>query len=409
MRIVQVNSHINLGGAARIALSIHQQLLKDGQDSYFIYGRGEGSEQVKNSYCIDRKVEVLYSALFSRIIGLNGWGNKIATKRLISFLERVKPDIIHIHTLHGYYLNIQMVFEYLNSKNIPCVWTFHDCHSFTGNCGYYFECNRWMNGCGKCKDIHGYPKSQFFDWTHYMWEKKRKLFTAGSNEKRILITPSIWLQKEVEKSFFKKYQCITIHNGIDVENTFYPRGKELCRTKYRYSSNEKIVLGIAIGYSDPRKGAKYIVQAAKDLAEDIKVILIGWEKKNDWLLEGTSNIVTLAPIGDMNVLAEYYSMADVFVLPSLAENYATVTLEAMACGTPVVGFDVGGIPEQLSNGKGIIVEAGNQQAFTEAIRRSFSDTNLLRGKELAEKIQKENSMERMTEQYLKVYEKMLGE
>ena len=111
----------------------------------------------------------------------------------------------------------------------------------------------------------------------------------------------------------------------------------------------------------------------------------------------------------MNVLAEYYSMADVFVLPSLAENYATVTLEAMACGTPVVGFDVGGIPEQLSNGKGIIVEAGNQQAFTEAIRRSFSDTNLLRGKELAEKIQKENSIERMTEQYLKVYEKMLGE
>ncbi len=409
MRIVQVNSHINLGGAARIALSIHQQLLKDGQDSYFIYGRGEGSEQVKNSYCIDRKVEVLYSALFSRIIGLNGWGNKIATKRLIRFLEKVKPDIIHIHTLHGYYLNFQMLFEYLNSKNIPCVWTFHDCHSFTGNCGYYFECNRWMNGCGKCQDIHGYPKSQFFDWTHYMWGKKRKLFTAGSNEKRILITPSIWLQKEVEKSFFKKYQCITIHNGIDVENTFYPRGKELCRTKYRYSSNEKIVLGIAIGYSDPRKGAKYIVQAAKDLAEDIKVILIGWEKKNDWLLEGTSNIVTLAPIGDMNVLAEYYSMADVFVLPSLAENYATVTLEAMACGTPVVGFDVGGIPEQLSNGKGIIVEAGNQQAFTEAIRRSFSDTNLLRGKELAEKIQKENSIERMTEQYLKVYEKMLGE
>ena len=165
---------------------------------------------------------------------------------------------------------------------------------------------------------------------------------------------------------------------------------------------------IAVGYSDPRKGAKYIIQTAKDLSLEAKVILIGWEKRNNDMLEGCSNVITLPAIDSVEVLAEYYSASDVFVLPSLAENYATTALEAMACGTPVVGFEVGGIPEQLAGGKGIAVRSGDQQAFTEAVRTSFKkDSGLLRGRQLAELIQAENSTEKMTKKYMEIYRRMI--
>ena len=226
--------------------------------------------------------------------------------------------------------------------------------------------------------------------------------------KKIIVTPSEWLTSETKKSYFGKYPGVTIRNGIDVRGTFFPRDKEACRHKHGYGKKEKLILGIAVGYGDPRKGAKYIIQMAKELEGEARVILIGWEKKNDFALEGTTNIVTLPSTGDTETLAEYYSLADVFVLPSLAENYATVTLESMACGTPVVGFDAGGIPEQLAEGRGIAVRAGDQEAFTGAVRQALSsEGRLLRGQSLADIIKRENSTEKMTGEYIKLYDKLL--
>lgn len=407
MKVLQINSHYNQGGAARIVASLHRQLLKDGEESYVAYGRGSGSEE-KNVFCVDKKYEVYLSALLCRLVGLNGWWNKKAAKRLIALIEKIQPDIIHIHTLHGYYMNFEKLFQYLNEKKIPCVWTFHDCHAFVGNCGYYFECERWREGCGHCPDIARYPKSQFFDFTHYMWKEKKRLFTDSPD--KVIVTPSDWLTGIAKQSFFGKYSCITIHNGIDVEQTFYPRDKEECRKKYGYGTEEKLILGMAVGFSDERKGAKYLLGVARALGVEAKVILVGWEEKNNAMLEEITNIVTIPSTKNADMLAEYYSMADVFVLPSLAENYATVSLESMACGTPVVGFDAGGTKEQLSGNKGIIVEKGNQEALTEAVKEALSEeSGLLRGEQLAKKIREENSIQRMTEEYKKVYRKLVEE
>ena len=404
MKILQINSHYNQGGAARIVACIHRQLLQDGEDSHVAFGRGEKPEDA-GVYRFNTIPEVYFSALVSRVAGINGWANRGATRRLLTFIERVQPDVIHLHALHGYYLNFNLLFQYINEHDIPCVWTFHDCHAFVGNCGYYFACEKWKDGCGKCPHLHGYPKSQFFDFTGFMWKRKKELFTRGDN--KIIVTPSDWLTTEASKSFFGKYPCITIRNGIDTERVFYPRDKQACRKKYGYSAEEKLVLGIAVGFSDPRKGAKYIIQMAKDLAEEAKVILIGWEQKNNGMLEGTNNIITLPATADTDTLAEYYSMADVFVLPSLAENYATVSLESMACGTPVVGFDTGGIPEQLSDGKGIAVPTGDQEAFTAAVREVLSgERQLLHGAELAAIIKRDNSTEKMVAEYLKIYRQL---
>lgn len=405
MKILQINSHYNQGGAARIAAYIHRGLLKDGEESYVAYGRG-GKIEEKNVICIDKSYEVYLSALLCRLVGLNGWWNKRAAERLISLMDEIRPDIVHIHTLHGYYMNFKKLFEYLNKNDIPCVWTFHDCHAFTGNCGYYFSCRQWESGCGTCPDKKRYPKSRFFDFSHYMWKKKKEWFTQG--DRKVIVAPSEWLTNEAKNSFLGKYPCVTIRNGIDAENTFYPRNKEKCRKKYGYTADEKLVLGLAVGFSDERKGAKYLLGAAKAMEQEAKFILVGWEKKNNSMLEEISNVIPVSNTKDAEVLAEYYSMADVFVLPSLAENYATVTLEAMACGTPVVGFDAGGIPEQLTDKKGIAVKTADQEALTEGIRTALrSDSDLLRGKELAEYIKKYNSIEQMTEGYKRLYRKLL--
>lgn len=405
MVILQINSHYNQGGAARIVACIHRQLLEDGQESYVAYGRGAKPDE-PNIYRFDEVPEIYFSALVSRVLGLNGWTNRMATKRLIALIEQIKPDVIHLHALHGYYLNFPVLFDYINEKQIPCVWTFHDCHAFVGNCGYFFDCRKWEKGCEHCPSIHGYPTSQFFDFTRFMWKRKKELFTAG--DKKIIVTPTHWLTEEAKHSYFGKYPCRTIRNGIDAKNIFYPRNKEACREKYGYESTDKLVLGIAVGYSDPRKGAKYIIQMAKDLEDTAKVILIGWEKKNDAMLAGTKNVITLPATSSTDMLAEYYSMADVFVLPSIAENYATVSLESMACGTPVVGFQAGGIPEQLVNGRGIAVETKNQQAFTEAVRKALSpDNGLLHGEELANVIKRENSTEQMVKEYMEIYKELM--
>lgn len=414
MRILQINSHYNQGGAARIVACIHRQLLKEEEDSFVAFGRGRKPEE-KNVYRFGMLPEIYFSALVSRAAGVSGWANGAATRRLITYMERVKPELIHLHALHGYYLNLPLLFHYINEHRIPCVWTFHDCYAFTGNCGYFFECEKWKTGCGSCPNIHNYPNSQWLDFSAWMWERKRELFTQGDN--KIIVTPSEWLTKEAEKSFLGKYECITIRNGIDTRGTFYPRNRQECRKKYGYTESEKLILGIAVGYDDVRKGAKYIIQLAKDLEKEARIILIGWNEKNNAMLEGTKNIITLPNTSSTEMLAEYYSMADVFVLPSLAENYATVTLEAMACGTPVVGFWAGGIPEQLTGGKGIAVETGNQSAFDEAVRRALADkgetaegkkaAGLLRGEALADIIRKENSTEKMTEEYLRVYRRLL--
>lgn len=407
MKILQINSHYNQGGAARIVACIHRQMLSEGENTWVAFGRGKKPLE-SNCVRIDTMPEVYWSALVSLIGGINGWSNRIATAKLIRLIRRIQPDVIHLHALHGYYLNWPVLFRYINQKQIPCVWTFHDCHAFTGNCGYFFECDRWQNGCGSCPNIHTYPNSRWFDFSAWMWKRKRALFTATDN--KVIVSPSQWMTVQAKKSYFGKYECVTIPNGIDTKQTFYPRDRRVCRERYGYSQQEKLILGIAVGYRDVRKGAKYILKLAEHLHEEAKVILIGWNEEDNAMLEGMTNVIALPSTKDASMLAEYYSMADVFVIPSLAENYATTVLESMACGTPAVGFDAGGTPELLTEGRGIAVPAGDQEAFDAAVRKALSeDSGLLRGEELAALIQKENDMSVMTERYLNLYRQLTQE
>lgn len=407
VKVLQITSHYNQGGAARIAACIHRQLLSDGIESKVVYGRGRETSD-SGVVKFENNFEIYLSAFLSRFVGINGWWNFIGTRRLIKILEMFQPDVIHIHALHGYYVNFPMLWRYINKHQIPIVWTFHDCHAFVGNCGYFFECKRWKNGCNMCPHLKEYPTSQWFDFTGWMWKKKKNMFTQ--EERKIIVSPSEWMTKLAKQSFFNKYPCITIRNGIDTENIFYPRDKGAMRCKYGYKEEDKLVLGIAVGYKDPRKGVKYIIQMAQDLQNEAIVILIGWDETCNDKLHGVHNLITLSATANTEMLAEYYSMVDVFVLPSLAENYATTNLEAMACGTPVVGFAVGGTPEQLAGGRGIAVEPENQEKFTEAVKKILDNPELVMNREmLAKEIHCENSLEKMSLQYQEIYERLCND
>lgn len=403
MKILQINSFYNQSGAGKIVTWLHEELKKRGHESKVIYGRGRNTKH-NNVYKISSSWEVKLEGIITRVVGIHGFSNIIATQKIIKLIKDYKPDVIHLHALHGYYINNVMLMKYINKNNIPCVWTFHDCLAFTGNCGYFYECDKWKVGCSKCNKIKEYPKSFIFDFTKFMWKAKKKYFTKGEN--KIIASPSNWLTKYAKESFFSKYECVTVNNGIDTENIFYYRNKNDSRKKHGFEIDDKIILAIAYGFDDPRKGSKYILELARNLKnkKNVKFILIGWNKKDNNLLEGLYNVKTLEFTHDQHELAEYYSLADVFVLPSLAENYATVVLESLACGTPVVGFNAGGTSEQLSDGRGIVVDIGNYKQLEEGVCSIINnEAEISDSEEIINYIKNNNSITSMTDKYLELY------
>lgn len=405
MKILQINSHYRKGGAGKIVSYLHQEFQKRGIFSYVAYGR-EPYINEENIFPIGNKLETYIEAIATRVLGLSGYTSLYSTWKLIRLIKKLNPDIIHLHVIHGYYLNFTMLFSYLNKRKIPVVWTFHDCHAFTGNCGYYYDCQKWKSGCHDCEYLRDYPKSIFFDFTKKMWNEKKEAF---SKTKKIIISPSDWMTNDAKMSYFGKYKCITINNGIDTEKTFVPKARASLRSKYGYKDSDKVLLGISFGQENPRKGVKYLIQLAKDVSSlGVKLILIGWNKKYDELISGLDNVTTIPFTSDQNELADYYSLADIFLLPSLAENYATVVIESLACGTPVVGFDVGGVAEQLNDGKGIAVELKNQEEFNKAILDILEKRISLMSKEqIAKSTKKNNSIKKMVDKYVKVYTELI--
>lgn len=402
-----INSHYGIGGAGKIVSDLHSRLQAIGHESHVICGRGDavrkpGVTQIST----DRSLSVRLSVLIARAIGLEGYSSWLSTKKAIKAIQDFKPDIIHLHGLHGYYLNYSMLFNYINRNGIKCVWTFHDCLAFTGKCGYPYECMKYKSGCGGCPLLRDYPKTYGVDLTRRIWQKKKRLFTKNGN--MIIATPSEWLAGIVENSFFSNMKSVVINNGIDTNNVFYMRNRKECRAKKNIPVDAKVVLAIAYGLDNPRKGVKYVIQLAKDLSDQgVLVILIGWKQENDPMIEGLNNIITIPFIKNQDELAEFYSAADVFVIPSLAENYATTTIESLACGTPVVGFDVGGIPEQLRDGNGVIVQPEDQAAFNVAVLKVLNkEAGVLTSEGLEAHAKERNSREAMTKSYLGIYESL---
>ena len=356
--LLQINSTANWGSTGKIAEQIGECAMAHGWGSYIAYGRCANPSR-SHLIRIGSKASQAWHLIISRLFDRQGLGSKRATKQLIKQIERIQPDIIHLHNIHGYYINYKVLFDYLNNIGIPVVWTMHDCWPFTGRCAYFdtVQCTRWQSGCGECPALKLYPKTKR-DTSAENFELKRKLFTA--KQQLVLVPVSNWLEGLVGQSMLRECRCQTIHNGIDIESF-----KPTTINSLRGVSDKHLILGVAAQW-EARKGLEEFYKLRDRLDIDTyDIALIGLSDEQIAALPaGITGIRRTQNVGE---LAAYYTRASVFVNPTYSDNYPTTNLEAMACGTPVITYRTGGSPEAICPKSGIIVEQGDITALKDAI------------------------------------------
>lgn len=359
MKIVSINSVVN-GSTGGVMLGVANAVRAAGGQAYTFSEKRMGQAAPAGHRFFGSRAENLLHRTTAAFTGISGTGSKLGTAALLRQIQKIQPDIIHLHNLHGWYVNLPMLFSFLKKSNTPVVWTLHDCWAFTAQCSHFTmeQCEKWKTGCHHCPRYRLYPYT-FVDKTAKMWPRKKAWLQNVPN--LTLVTPSGWLKNLVSQSFLSGYPVRVIHNGISL-NTFCPIGSNF-RQKYGLQ-NKKIVLGVASAWSN-RKGLDAFLSLAQQLDDSFKIVLVGAGNQNPTALPG--NILWIKRTENATQLAEIYSAADVFFNPTREENYPTVNMEALACGTPVVTFNTGGCAEIVGNGVGSVVSTGNLSAAKQSI------------------------------------------
>ena len=363
--LLQISIEVNSGSVGRIAEQIGETAIKRGWDSYITYARNHlpsASKTIK----IGSRLDVYWHGIMTRLFDSHCLHSTKATKQLIERIKEVNPDVILLHHIHGYFLDMRVLFNYLSSLNIPIVWVFHDCWSFTGHCAYFdgVGCDKWRTGCYDCPAKKDYPSSMFIDRSRQNYAEKRALFNSLKN---LTIVPvSEWMASLVKESFLSKHRINTITNGINI-NVFTPRDTETniaTRQKLNVSYDNKMILGVASPWGE-RKGLGDFIKLSKFIPEDWKIVLVGLNDKQIATLP--KNIIGLQRTENVQQLADIYAAADVFVNPTYADTYPTTNLEAISCGTPVITYRTGGSPESVTENTGVVVEQGDLDGISNAI------------------------------------------
>lgn len=370
-KILFINSVCN-GSTGTICKTLYKAAVEAGHECCIAYGRGEAPKGFK-TIKIGNKLDIYLHVLKARLFDASGFGSKHATKEFIKKIDEFKPDIIHLHNIHGYYVNIEILFKYLKAHpEIKKIWTLHDCWAFTGHCPHfeYEKCEQWKNECKKCVRRNEYPKSLVDRCNRNYWLKK-STFTNVDN--LMLVSPSNWLMNLIKDSFFKEYPIEVINNGVDT--SIFKHTESNIKERYGIK-NKKVILGVASVW-DKKKGLDTFIELSKQLDNEYQIVLIGLNKKQ--IKKLPSNIIGIIRTEKVEELVKWYSAAEVFFNPTLEDNYPTVNLEAIACGTPVVTFNTGGSPESgyygkciLNNNKLIFKEIKNINALNDLVKKDIS-------------------------------------
>jgi glycosyltransferase involved in cell wall biosynthesis len=362
--LFQISIEVNSGSIGRIAEHIGSVAMQHGWDSYITYARNYLPSKSK-TIKIGSKWDIYWHGINTRLFDNHCLKSTNATKKLIRQIQEIKPDIILMHHIHGYFLNMRILFSYLSKINIPVLWVFHDCWSITGHCAYfdYAGCAKWLDGCYKCPQKNTYPASIFFDCSKRNYQLKKELFTSVAN--MTIIPVSKWLGEIIGRSFLNKYPIQVIPNGIDID-IFSPQPKlNNIRKKFKLE-NKFVILGVASTW-EPRKGLNDFVKLNEIIDHNsYKIILVGLTKKQIrclpkeiWGIERTESV---------QELAELYSVADLHISFSVEETFGLTIIESMSCGTPVVVYNCTALPELITDKTGLVVETGNLNDAYEKIQ-----------------------------------------
>lgn len=404
MRIVQINGGAK-GSTGKIMMGIAEVARTQGHEVMCASpitttnrDAGEDCGYYRIGTFNSRRVNVA----LARITGFNGCFAWLETYKLLKKIDEFKPDIIHLHNLHDSYINLSMLFSYIKKHNVPTVWTLHDCWAFTGQCPHFtiVKCDEWKAGCHNCPQYKEYPAS-LYDNTKKMWQLKKKWFTGVKN--MTIVTPSEWLAGLARESYLKQYPIEVINNGIDL-NVFKPTHSNF-REQYGIPGDKYIVLGVSFAWGY-RKGLDCFVEMAEKLGEQYQIVLVGTDDEIDKNLP--HNIISIHRTQNQKELAEIYSAAEVFVMPTREENYPTVNMEAIACGTPVVTFDTGGSPEMLDDKTGIVVDANDIEATKKAIK-DICEKKRCNDEEYIVAYSKNFDMKKRFAEYIELYANVLEE
>ena len=399
-KLLQINIGLT-GSTGKIARQMGDLAIANGWQSWIAYS-GFGKEIPSKSHliCIGGKLNFLEHALETRLFDNHGLASRCATKKLIRQIEEIKPDIIHLHNVHGYYLNYRILFKYLSSLKTPVVWTLHDSWTMTGHCAFFdlAGCQRWKTRCFDCPLKSEYPKSLLMDRSARNWEKKKEAFTTLKN---LTIVPvSNWLAGVIKESYLRDYTIKVIQNGIDL-NVF----KEPTDI-VRKDDSKFVILGIANVW-EKRKGLPEFIELSKN--PNYQVVLVGGKAEQ---MQGLpKEIKHIERTNNQLELAKLYAEADVLVNPTYADTFPTVNIEALACGTPVVTYETGGSPEILDENTGIVVPCGDVKALEVAVeklrlesdeeRKTRREACAVRAKSLFDKTER-------FEEYIRLYDSLLN-
>ena len=395
-KVVQLNSSLR-GSPGTLMRSISNYLDKNQISNEMLITFGESDAKNTCKYGTDFGVK--WNALKSRISGRYGFCSDSFTSALISHLEKDIPDLIQIHTIHGHDLNISRFFKYVKEREIPVVYTMHDCWAFTGYCPYYdsVNCEKWKTECSDCPLYRQY--SWISDRSRQNFRDKKDALLSLRNFQ--IVTPSKWLKEQISDSFLKEVPCTVIPNGIDTD-LFRPLQTNL--KEKMGIENKKMILGVAISISEG-KGKYDFIELSKKLPDDYQIVLVGVDESDHSFPD---SIICKPRTTSKQELAEYYSAADVFLNPTHFDNFPTVNLESLACGTPIVTYKAGGADEAIDENTGKSVPLHDLDALSAAVME-VAEKKPEYTESCRNKAENEYGEERFAGRYLQLYRRMLSE
>ncbi len=378
MKILLIDVNCKYSSTGKIVYDLYKRLNADGHEARIAYGRGDVIDE-PGIYKFGLDWETKIHAALARITGKNGCYSPKSTARLIEYIKEFKPDLIHIHELHAYFVNHGELLRFLKEQQIPIVWTFHCEYMYTGKCGFAYECQGYRSGCGNCPYIREYVSSLKLDRTAKLLAEKKA--SMEGLDIKFIVTPSKWLADKTKETYLYKYNIQVIHNGIDTDGIFYPRPADSkLRRQYNIDEKDKLILAVAPNIMDVRKGGQMVLDLA-DTMQDTQFVLVGADETKRY----SNNVQLIARTKDQDELARWYSEADLFIICSKAENFPTTCIEALCCGTPVVGLDECGTKETAPEPYGTFVkvdiagDADVKYAATLEALKAATSTQLERG------------------------------